>query len=66
MIQDDYRRLEFKQPTENISFKVGMMVQIVESNDLPLKWKWIELDKKLILRLKDSNLNFVRLPNYTV
>ena len=65
-IQDDYRHLKFKKPTEIADLKVGMMVQIVENSKIPLHWQWFELTEKLILLInaKDKNLNWVRLPDY--
>ncbi|MEA3317694.1 MAG: hypothetical protein U9R54_07020 [Bacteroidota bacterium] len=65
-ISDDYRNLEFKHPKQITDLKVGMMVQIVETNKQPLQWSWFEVTEKLILQLnnKDDGLKWVRLPNY--
>lgn len=65
-IQDEYRHLKFKQPTNISELKVGMMVQIVENNKYPLCWQWFELTEKWILLLnnKETGLKWVRLPNY--
>ena len=66
-IQDDYRNLKFKQPSNLSELKIGMMVQIVDNNgDFPLSWKWFELTEKLLLILnnKEDSLKWVRLPNY--
>lgn len=66
-IQDDYRNLKFKQPSNLSELKIGMMVQIVDNNgDFPLSWKWFELTENLLLILnnKEDSLKWVRLPNY--
>ena len=65
-INDDYRHLKFKQPTDIYELKVGMMVQIVERNEHALCWKWVELTEKIILVInaKKDGLIWVRLPNY--
>lgn len=50
VIDDNYKHLKFKKVTKPSQLKVGMMVQIVDSNKYPWRWEWIELDiEKLIL-----------------
>jgi hypothetical protein len=65
-IQDDYRHLNFKQPTSISELKVGMMVQLVENNKHLVCWQWFELTEKLILLINstEDGLTWVRLPNY--
>ena len=65
-ILDDYRHLNLRHPKQITDLKVGMMVQIVETNKQPLQWNWFESTEKLILQLnnKEDGLKWVRLPNY--
>ena len=65
IIEDNYKHLKFKDVTDLSQLKVGMMIQIVESNRHPWRWEWIELDKEklniMTSKWKKEMLKWIRL-----
>jgi hypothetical protein len=64
---DNYTHLKFR-PLFNISYlEEGMMVQWVETNNVPWRWEWKELTGSILKKIKDkpdSWIKWIRLPNY--
>ena len=63
-ILDNYTHLRFSIPESIDDLSVGMMVQLIHRNDLPLRWKWVELTSEEIENIKKENaIECVRLLN---
>lgn len=66
-IQDKYSHLKFKKMEDINQIAIGMMIQIIENNLIPLSWEWYEVDASIYKKLSSmikSKYEFVRIPNY--
>lgn len=63
---DNYGGLRFKKLEKLEHLQVGMMVQILESNEPPATWMWVEITETLIIKFARDveSINFIRIPVY--
>jgi hypothetical protein len=62
-IIDDYKHLNFRGLRNESELIEGKMVQLVDRNEMPKRWKWVELNQKWINAIKRSELAWVRVLN---